>query len=277
MRYAAIMVYVDNGSHAAARVNLACEIAAAFEASVIGASASVPMFPVMAPSRFGPVAGPVLTPPQQAAEADLGYSEALFRQAARAFGRPIEWRCSMDHPARFLSREARAADLVVVGQIRNEVAPYSLANPSDMLLEIGRPLLVVPPAVGIGPLGSRAIVAWKDSREARRAVQDATPILRKSSRVDVVEIAPAGDLEAARFRTSDVATYLSRHGVRAEGRALLDDGDGPTPQLLALARGVGAGLIVMGGQGHTRLREWTFGGDTYRMLKKSPICVLLSS
>ncbi|GLS18529.1 hypothetical protein GCM10007874_15460 [Labrys miyagiensis] len=277
MPYAAIMVYVDTSSHAAARVGLACDIAAEHSATVIGVSASVPLMPVAAPSRFGPLAGATNLAQEEGAEADLRCAERCFRQVVSQRGCRWEWRSSLDNPGHFLVHEARAADLIVVGQKMWDLSPQHRADPAEILREVGRPILMVPPSTTISPVGTNAVVAWKDSREARRAVLDALPLLAMSKVVWVVDVVPETLRETVRSQVSDVTAFLGRHGIKAQAMIEPDD-DGPLIEgLLAVASQKQAGLIVMGGQSHARLHEWTFGSATHTMLKKSPVCLLLSN
>jgi hypothetical protein len=119
----------------------------------------------------------------------------------------VEWRSALELPARYVAREARATDLVIVGGDGNAILdPFAIAGPSDLVLQAGRPLLVVPAAVKWLDLRS-ALVAWKDCPEARRAVADALPLLGKAKEVTVAGIAEEEGGQAVGFvrsRTSSV-------------------------------------------------------------------------
>jgi nucleotide-binding universal stress UspA family protein len=117
------------------------------------------------------------------------------------------------------------------------------------------------------------VVAWRDSREARRAVRDALPFLEKAR--DVI-VATVDDRTAATIRESldDVVAFLSRHGIDAQAQVL---SGGVSEALVDLALKAGAGLIVSGGYGHSRLREWAFGGVTRTLLGHDSISRLLSN
>jgi nucleotide-binding universal stress UspA family protein len=144
-------------------------------------------------------------------------------------------------------------------------------------MRAGRPVLVVPPSVSALE-GRRALVAWKDTREARRAVADALPLLAHAEEVLVVE-AVSGDAEErdqALRRAGDVAGLLARHGATARGEALEVRGRTVADELLLAAERHGADLVVAGGYGHARLREWAFGGVTRDLLARCPMCCLLS-
>lgn len=277
MTYAAVMVYVDASSHAAARIGLACDIAGVHGATVIGVSASVPLMPVLAPTRFTPLSGSSALPQQEGAESDLRYAERCFREVVSQRACRWEWRSSLDNPGHFLVHEARAADLIIVGQKMWELSPHHRADPAEILREAGRPILMVPPSAIISPLGTNAVIAWKDCREARRAVFDALPLLAMAREVCVVDVASEMLREKAQSQVSDVTMFLGRHGIKAEAMVESVDERSLADQLLAVASRKRAGLIVMGGQSHARLHDWTFGGDTHAMLKRSPVCLFLSN
>ena len=179
-------------------------------------------------------------------------------------------------PREVIPAEARAADLVIIGShpVRDDV--YRAFDPGTVILNAGRPVLVVPDAAA-GSSGARVLVAWKDTREARHAVQSALPYLKVAKHVSLVEIAE-GVLEwAARSQLDDVEKYLLRHGVKVSGKSVLTPEGLPADQLMNIARGDGVDLIVAGAYGHTRLGEWVFGGVTRGLLERSDICCLFSN
>ena len=120
----------------------------------------------------------------------------------------------MDFPARFVAAEARCADIIVSGGQSPALSDaFSLASPMDLVMQAGRPLLVVPDKINWLDLRS-VLVAWKDAPEARRALADALPMLGKAMDVTVVEI-PEGDEDrsAAMARVTDVSAWLTRQGA----------------------------------------------------------------
>ena len=165
----------------------------------------------------------------------------------------------------FLAREARAADLMLTGVARGDAFDSSRAvNTGELVLRVGRPVLVVPLAARELRL-ERVLVAWKDTRESRRAIVDALPLLQQARRVTLGTVAEEGDLAITRARLADVGRWLARHGVVAEqvaAPAIGDDADA----LWVLAQDLGADLIVAGAYGHSRLREWVLGGVTKNLL-----------
>ena len=187
--------------------------------------------------------------------------EGGFRAAMQNSAVEVEWRCGEDFPTRFIVRQARASDIIVVGEAaRGGLAdPFVQVNPSDLVMQVGRPLLVVPESCSWLDLRS-VLVAWKDTTEARRAVNDALSLLRKSTEITIVEIVEdEADRAAALLRVEDVAAWLSRHGVRASQQVPGQCGDAAA-QLEQVASDVGAGVVIGGAYGHSRLSEWILGG-----------------
>ena len=204
-------------------------------------------------------------------------AEAEFRSAlSRASN--LQWRSHMTAgPASQLAaNEARAADLIVAAVEPGEpvFSPSPEIEVSDLLMRAGRPILMAPPGAA-GLKLTRTLVCWKDSREARRAVADALPFLKASQEVDVVELAHEGEIELARGRVADVGDWLHRHGVEATCVATpLKDTE--SAHLAQIAEDIKADLIVAGAFGHSRLREWAFGGVTRDLLARAERCTLVS-
>ena len=187
----------------------------------------------------------------------------------------VEWRSSLDFPTEFIAREARAADLVIIGRDRKTHDPYRSTDSGALVLRTGRPVLTVPP--GIQSLAARRVViAWKDTREARRAVQDALPFLQAENEVIVMEVTETGSEQDSMSRLKDVAGYLSRHGTTAVTEWVRSIEGSPYGALMRVVEEQSVDLIVSGAYGHSRLGEWIFGGMTQDLLTRSPVCCLLS-
>jgi nucleotide-binding universal stress UspA family protein len=142
------------------------------------------------------------------------------------------------------------------------------------VLQAGRPVLIVPGTIDKLVLG-HVIVAWKDTRETRRAALDALPLLKMAARVTVVEVAAEGDLESARLHLEDVVVWLKRHDIAAALLVSASNGD-DTGRLNAIAQEQNVDLIVAGAYGHSRLRELVLGGVTHDLLLCPGRCVLVS-
>jgi nucleotide-binding universal stress UspA family protein len=153
--------------------------------------------------------------------------------------------------------------------------PFAITGPSDLVLQAGRPLLVVPSSVKWLDLRS-ALVAWKDCLEARRAVADALPLLAKVKEVTVAGIAEEeGSQAAVRRQTEDVVNWLSRHGIVARAHVPACCGNA-VQQLDRIAADTGAGVVVAGAYGRSRFREWVLGGVTQHLVGQTARCALLS-
>jgi nucleotide-binding universal stress UspA family protein len=209
------------------------------------------------------------------AAANVQRAAALFDKIAGPHCRR-QWCGTVDYPVRLIAREARGADLVIVGQDASETAPSDAADAGDVVMRAGRPVLVVPPSVQTSPAGAAVVIGWAETREARRAVSDALPFLQRAKHVSVAHIYTQGERESACRCVDDVVAFLDRHKIKAEGIVQPRTGTSTAKQLVSIAWEQHAGLIVMGGYGHARLREWAFGGVTREMLKASPVCLLLS-
>jgi nucleotide-binding universal stress UspA family protein len=203
--------------------------------------------------------------------------EAEFRSALSGVDN-LQWRSQMTAgPAsQQVADEARAADLIVAA-VEPGVPVFSPSpeiEVSDLLMRAGRPVLMAPPGAS-GLKLTQTLVCWKDSREARRAVTDALPVLKASKAVDVVELAPEREIELARGRVADVGDWLHRHGVEATCVAT-QLRDTESAHLAQIADDIKADLIVAGAFGHSRLREWAFGGVTRDFLVKAGRCTFVS-
>jgi nucleotide-binding universal stress UspA family protein len=175
-----------------------------------------------------------------------------------------------------LAQEGRSADLLVtkVDPPGSMLDTSKRIDTADLVMRIGRPVLIVPTAAAT-PKFERVVVGWKDTRETRRAIFDALPLLKKATHVAVVEIAAKEQLAAAHAHLKDVVTWLKRHGVMAEAIAAPSTGD-DTTRLNAIAVEQDADVVVAGAYGHNRLREWVLGGVTRDLLLRSARCALVS-
>jgi len=270
MAHAAVMVYVEADTTPEQRVRLAADLAMRFDAQLLGVSAlAIP------PTLTDRVA--LVYPTEidiKLMQATLADKEEWFRRVASSDSRKPEWRSALDFPVDMLTREARSADLIVIGQ-KGSGNDYRSVDPGEAILKMGRPTLVVPE--GEGTLrADHIVVGWKDTREARRAVRDALQFLQRATRVTIVEACGDGEDKAALGRLDDVARYLSRHRVEAGPRVLVRQKGSGAAQLIDVAREEHADLLVTGAYGHSRLGEWVFGGMTRELLLTSPICCLMS-
>ncbi|MBB1471926.1 universal stress protein [Luteimonas sp. MC1782] len=210
-----------------------------------------------------------------------GQANAASRRAALAgHGVQVEVRvveALFSDPPRVSVDMAHNADLAVVAGPANDGAEGSVAHDfvASLLLGSGRPVLVVPPGAAAPEAGGAVLLAWRPGAEAARALHDALPLLRDASRVDVVVVDPSPGAEGEQALV-DVAAHLARHAVRADMVVQAARGRAVSAIVLEHAREMPAQLIVAGGYGHSRLREWVMGGVTRELLLGSPVPLLLS-
>ncbi len=250
------------------------DVAQRFSAAVIGVAATQPSMhsAVMA---VGP-AEPKTRDLDRFRERSAAL-EAEFRSALPMV-ESLHWRSQMTAGplSQHFANEARGADLIVAALEPGEriLVPSHDVEVSDLLMGAGRPVLLAPSGAA-GLKLTRALVCWKDSREARRAVADALPFLKASQGVDVVELVREHEREAAQRRLADVGDWLARHGVEASCLASPLNGT-EAAGLAEIAKELGADLIVAGAFGHSRLREWAFGGVTRDLILQVDRCALVS-
>lgn len=276
MTYATVMVSMALDQPNEARLEAAGQIAERFDAGIVGIAASQFSPPLYFTS--GKLAQELIDEGRASINKRIGELEGQFREAVKKRARQVEWRSAIDFPARYIQREARCADIIVSGADRGVLSdPLAVASPKDLVMQAGRPLLIVPDSADWLDLRN-VLVAWKDTTEARRAIADALPMMRKAKNVTVTEILEEdGSLSAAASRVRDVAAWLSRHGVSASERVAEKDGDlDANAQLDGIAAELGAGLLVAGAYGHSRFRETILGGMTQHLITQSARCVLLS-
>lgn len=275
MTYASMLVAVEDGPESDSRLELACDLATSFGAHLIGLCVGSISPPLYDPLTGGAMVGELLTLYRDMAEADVERARSGFHEIIGARQVEADWRGRIGYPADVFSSVARAADLLLLGG-RNTEAPYHAPDVADVLMGCGRPVLVTPPTRLRNPVGEPALVAWKDCREARLALSAALPLLQRASAVTVYTIGPADDEAEAAAALSDVVTYLARHQIHAEPALASRSETSVGRQILDAALSREAGLVVSGGYGHARLRQWALGGVTRDLLANSPICLCLS-
>jgi nucleotide-binding universal stress UspA family protein len=274
--YRSVLVHVDREASSQERIRLAVGLARHHDAALIGLAAGLPRLPVeLYADGLGMVAaGNDFTDlDRKEMEAEFGRAAAQFREATKDSGLKTDWRSSFEFPSNALVDAANAADIIVTGcGDRTLLGDYRLASAGDVLMRCGRPVLVVP--AGLGELNVRnVLIAWKNTREARRAVADALPLLKRASSVRLVHISEGnGGVQSAK----DAQALLARHQIDASleiqprGNGMIEE------QLIQVARRHESDLVVAGAYGHTRFREWILGGMTRGLLGNCQVPCLMS-
>ena len=278
MGYKTILVHVDDSRHVDERIRIAARIAAAEGAHLIGAA-------MTGVSRFvyrhtdlnenDPNIAAHIELLREGARAAL----AAFEPRVKSLGvTSYEQRLIDDDAGSGLTLQASYSDLVVVGQTDPE--EMSLAKmpelPAHVVMNAGRPVLIVPYAGHFDNLVGNVLIAWDGSTQATRAVTSAIPLLKRATIAKVV-IFNADENPGIHGEQpgADIALYLARHNVNVEvlqKKTVLDIGNA----LLTLVADEAADLLVMGGYGHSRFREVLLGGATRTVLASMTVPVLMS-
>ena len=207
---------------------------------------------------------------------------AAFRQACRTAGVECDWHLHESFTplvADTVIGMGRMHDLIITGQPPHEEEPDQEADFADRLvMESGRPVLFVPRTGEAKAQFDHIVVGWNGTREAARALHDAMELLKRANRVDLVRV--DGVPEEGEEEALDVETLvdlLRRHAVSARASIIPQDGHAdPGAALMAHADAQRADLLVMGAWGHSRLREYVFGGATRHVLQEMSRPVLMS-
>ena len=270
--YKTILVHAEPGLAATHRVETAARLARDLDARLIGLGAETyEPLDVAAPDGTYFVAEVIAAQAEQVAK-NLAAAEAAFRRDAA--GASLDWRSVQDYPSRALVQAARTCDLIVMSP-RGSRGPTQAADPADVVMGAGRPVLIVPE--GRHHLrATSVVVAWKDTRECRRALDDAMPLLQRAEDVIVHAVCKTDEADRMAFETDDVVTNLKRHGVSARALVTSVAPEGVTGEIERVAQLNNADLIVCGAYGHSRLREWAFGGVTDDLIHR-PSCFVLMS
>ncbi len=274
MSYKTLMAHLELNRSNAGLLNILGDLAVRFDAAVIGVAAK---HPAVEAYGDGSMSGAFVERDRDQIADEMKTTEALFRAALQGKASSVEWRTSTTFQpmSDFLAFEARSADLLLThvagGELSEETAGV---NAGDLLMQIGRPVLIVPAKCDtFSP--DRIMIAWKDTPETRRATLDAVPMLQQAKHVTVVEVVEKIDVKQARRSLDDVVAWLGGHDVRATSLASTTDGD-VGERLHALAKEHQADLVVAGAYGHSRLREWALGGVTRDLLLRASRCSLVS-
>ena len=187
-------------------------------------------------------------------------------------GVTAEWLNEVGNLPAWLTEYGRTADLVVLGRGRDN-GVISLDVMESVLMETGRPVLIAPETLP-GPMDGTVAIAWKDTSEAASAVGAARPFIRKARQVIIFAVEEPG--EAADLTPRRLLRTLRWQNPNTAVQHLKRNGRQPVEALLDAAQRAGAGLLVMGGYSHTRLREAMFGGFTRAVLHQAALPVLMA-
>lgn len=199
--------------------------------------------------------------------------EAAFPNSANA-----EWRSATVYQSveDYVVQQCGSADLLITrGEAPDNIELGPPTFPGNLVLQAGRPVIIVPQARTDFDLG-HVVLAWKDTREARRAAADGLPLMRLASKVTVLQVANEDERETVADQLAQVVGWLKSHGIRADATFLPREHAEDASQLNAELMTLRPDLVVAGAYGHSRTREWVFGGVTRDVMLRAPYCALLS-
>ncbi|MEF9416993.1 MULTISPECIES: universal stress protein [Ralstonia solanacearum species complex] len=278
MTYASVMVHLDRSERAMHRLELAIRYAQAHHARLIAVYASF----APSPSWFYMMEGAARYIEEDRNRRD-GVRDVVherFRDATNALSLETEWRSVDGDPVALVLREAREADLLIVGQ-RDPDDPESFVAADfveTLILEAGRPVLVVPYAGRFTTVAQRLLVAWNGGRESARALHDAVPLMHEAIVYVLQMIDDHPHQRAEETTISQVACALLTYGIDStvEEAHCVGSDVAIGEMLLSRAADFNADLIVTGAYGHSRLRELVLGGVTRTLLNTMTVPVLMS-
>jgi nucleotide-binding universal stress UspA family protein len=294
-----ILVCLDATAAGDVRLELALTLAqtnqahltAAYMLSESGGWSTAPANVGLPPTVLGPVspegaaligglpigaAAPVAQVVHEAERADS--VEQRFREELTGRALDGEWRELDRTDLAVLVQLAKSADLTVLGQYPSDGSDSpTWLRPDDLMIDSGRPVLVVPYAGSFAHVGRRVLVAWDGTREANRALHDALPLLGGAEAVRVMHVgARQADLDRDRPWLERIVRHLGRHGIKAEPEESSSGGIPTSDVLLSRAADLGADMIVAGAYHHSQLRESLLGGVSRDLLAHMTVPVLMS-
>lgn len=273
MSYKSILVAIDGSAENDRCVEVAARLAGEHHGHLTGL-AIVPPLELPQRLRSHPGAKAILTEEFEKALAAAHTLAAAFPERARAAGAPsADARVVEAEAFEGLAAAARTADLVVLGQPRkDDLGALGAHFVETAVLELGRPVLLVPRKGAVERVGGRILVAWKNAAASARALADARPLLAGAQAITVLTVSEDGAAAAA----EEPLAYLKRHGVKAQPvTASVESGDAGEA-ILAQAKKMDADLVVMGAFARPRFTEMILGGATNRVLRDMRTCVLMS-
>jgi len=270
-----VVVNLTIGAKRDTTADYAVSLAEAFAAHIAGIAFAYE--PVVGPTSMGSIPAQLIdeqrSESRKAADAAIAYFEETARRAAVSAEHRV-LTATLAGAADAFGRIARRFDIAVTAQA--EPGAWSVQDVliEGALFESGRPVIIVP-YIQRAPLKlDRVLVCWDASRTATRAVADALPLLARAKAIEVVIVADARSRDE--LPGVDLAQHLARHGLKIEIERLVATDIDVADAILSHAADADADFIVMGGYGHSRLREFILGGVTRGILRSMTLPTLMS-
>ena len=271
-----IVVNLSVGKDGGPAGDYAVSVAGAFDAHLTGiAFVFDPLVPV---SGTGYIPAEVIESQQADNEAAAKAAIDRFASATKRGGlsaEPLSLTASLGGAGDQFGRIARRFDLAIVGQGEPETGTVEEIIAETTLFESGRPMIMVP-YIQKAPLKlDNVMICWDGSRPAARAIADAMPLLEKSGRVEIVMITDERNKQHE-IEGADMGQHLARHGLKIDVHRMTKGSIDVADALLSHAADSGADFMVMGGYGHSRLREFVLGGVTHSIFRSMTVPALLA-
>ena len=292
MSYRTILVHLNDSRRARKLLRHAAEIARAFQARLIGLHVSPTFHGRVIDAEYPHI--PAVEGLKFSRDEEADHLRAIFEEVTnserfsgefcRFSGEFVHITAENTAPVHVVLARARAADLVIAAQTDREWRLSSLLDCSDQLaIESGRPVLIVPNAGESRALPEKAIIAWNQSREATRAMYEALPLLKNARAIELLilqEPHTGGPLDSQMDQRtlppSVLGQALAEHDIKLTVATLKTSAASVGHEICARAEQEQADLVVMGAYGHSRLREFVFGGATRHVLTHMTVPTLFS-
>jgi nucleotide-binding universal stress UspA family protein len=217
---------------------------------------------------------------QRDTEARMQVLETSFRQTMLKELVDFSWhsKITMQPHAQYVASYSRSADLLLTSIRESHSTEPGNETTSDiageLVMQSGRPMLLVPNNIELLNLDS-AVVCWADTRESRRSISDALPLLQLCKDVRIIELHQRDQMEVSKLHLTELAAWLMSHHIACVWDCIESDGS-DAEQLQAYASHHKADILIGGAFGHSRIREWMFGGVTRNLFFHGAQCALVS-
>lgn len=278
MSYQTLMVHLQLGHPNIAVLNAAKQIAQRCHAAVIGIIVGQQTLMIYGQ---GYQLIDFFDREQTILEEKIATEKALFEAAFKNHDKPVDWlsTVTMEPAVDYVVAHASRVDLIITGATASDFYEGpNYANAGGIVMQSGRPVLAVP----VNAQAPKAefkfntmLIGWKESREAKRAIVDAIPLLQLATQVIVFEIVTKDNQESAAERLNDVVIWLKSHGIAAKAEVSVAI-DTDAAQFIAIAKKYEADVVITGAYGHSRFREWVLGGITNELLQNANFNSFLS-